>query len=78
MVPCIVNIFQYTLSCKVMLQGNNPCVVIDVTVDVILRENCDTQGCQHTWAKRHSYCTLYNSTATFTTLTLTLLMWSIW
>jgi len=43
-----------------MLQGNDPGMVIGITVGVIVRENCDTRGCQHIWTKRRSYSTLYN------------------
>jgi hypothetical protein len=43
-----------------MLQGNDPGMVIGITVYVIVHQNCDTQGCQHTWTKRRSYGTLYN------------------
>ena len=43
-----------------MLQGNDPGMVIGITVDAIVREYCDTQGYQHTWTKRRSYGTLYN------------------
>ena len=43
-----------------MLQGNDPCMVIGITVDVIVREHCDSRGCQHTRTKRRPYGKLYN------------------
>jgi hypothetical protein len=43
-----------------MLQGNDPGMVIGITVDVFVRKHSDNRGCQHIWTKRCSHGTLYN------------------